>query len=514
MAETAGIGADMRPLFIFEMANNHQGSVEHGKKIIRELKEVCREFEADFDFAVKFQFRELDTFIHPAYKEREDIKNVKRFMDTRLSMEQFQKLYDEVKACGFKAICTPFDEPSVDRIVEMQFDYLKIASCSATDWPLLEKVAQAGKPVIASAAGTDMEDLKRLVAFFEHRKIELSLMHCVAEYPTMAAGLQMNQIDLYKNLFPGHIIGFSTHEEPDNMEPVKLAVAKGAGIFEKHVGVPTDTITLNGYSANPAQVRGWLEAAREAYIMCGVLGERYPSSDKEQSDLAALQRGVFVKYTQTGEKEITAKDVYLAFPCQPGQLLARDLSKYSHILLKENVTIKEDAPIMLEDVIITNKSSQIKEIIKRVLNLIEEGNVVIPANSSCELSHHYGIDGFYQTGVTMIDCINREYCKKILVVLPGQSNPFHYHKQKEETFLVLHGELQITCDGITEIIHKGETKTIERGVNHSFSSANGCVFEEISTTHYPNDSFYENQRAFVTPRKTEIYLTKSLLEDE
>ena len=151
----------MRPLFIFEMANNHQGSVEHGKRIIRELKEVCREFEADFDFAVKFQFRDLDTFIHPAYKRREDIKNVKRFMDTRLSMEQFQELYDEVKACGFKAICTPFDEPSVDHIVEMRFDYLKIASCSATDWPLLEKVAQAGLPVIASAAGTDMEDLKK-----------------------------------------------------------------------------------------------------------------------------------------------------------------------------------------------------------------------------------------------------------------------------------------------------------------------------------------------------------------
>ena len=94
MAENAGIGESMKPLFIFEMANNHQGSVEHGKKIIAELKKVCEEFEADFDFAVKFQFRELDTFIHPDYRGRDDIKNVKRFMDTRLSMEQFQALYD------------------------------------------------------------------------------------------------------------------------------------------------------------------------------------------------------------------------------------------------------------------------------------------------------------------------------------------------------------------------------------------------------------------------------------
>ena len=50
--------------------------------------------------------------------------------------------------------------------------------------------------------------------------------------------LQLNQIDLLRSRYPGHIIGFSTHEDPGNLDAVRIAVAKGAAILEKHVGVP------------------------------------------------------------------------------------------------------------------------------------------------------------------------------------------------------------------------------------------------------------------------------------
>ena len=115
-----------------------------------------------------------------------------------------------------------------------------------------------------------------------------------------------------------------------------------------------------------------------------------------------------------------------------------------------------------------------------------------------------------RTGKGRIDLIPLEVASKLMDEDPILKNVREF--QKDENTDHLYEALKHFCvtyyDGVTETIHKGETKTIERGVNHSFSSANGCVFEEISTTHYPNDSFYENQRAFVTPRKTEIYLTK------
>ena len=500
-----------KPLFTFEMANNHQGSVEHGLLIIKELERVTKDYRDSFDFAVKFQYRDLDTFIHPDYKGREDIKNVKRFQDTRLNKEQFIRLKDAVKAAGFYTMCTAFDEASVDRIVEENYDILKIASCSFRDWPLLEKIATVDMPIIASGAGSNMEEVDRFVSFFEHRGKKIALMHCVAEYPTPNEHLEMNQITLYKKRYPNIPIGFSTHEDPNNMEPVKMAVAKGAVIFEKHVGVPTETITLNGYSANPEQVANWLKAAKEAYAMCGIDGRRYVPTEKEKKDLEALERGVFAKGDIKAGTNIDNRAIFYAFPRIEGQLTASDMSKYvTYVVNKE---LKENEPIMKADVKSIDERSRVLEIVTSVMKLLKKANVVVPKNSSCAISHHYGLDKYEEVGVTIIDCINREYCKKLLVVLPGQSHPTHYHKLKEETFTVLYGTLDVVADGVASQVIRGESMVIERGVAHSFASKDGCVFEEISTTHYPDDSFYEKEDEFVSPRKTAVYLTPEMMEE-
>lgn len=503
-----------KPLFIFEMANNHQGNIEHGKNIIYSLKNVCDKFE-EFDFAFKFQYRNLETFIHPDYQERLDIKNIKRFQETKLDQEQFMILLQTVRECGFLAICTPFDEISVDRIAEQKYDFIKIASCSFTDWLLIEKIAEKDLPVIASAAGSSIEDIRKVVSFFQNRQISFSLMHCIAEYPTSIKKMQLNQIDYYNEEFPDINIGFSTHENPDDMLPIEIAVAKGAMIFEKHVGLPTETITLNNYSANPAQVEAWLNAARKAFMACGIKGKRYESTKKEQDDLAALKRGVYAKKTIIGGdkgKKVEISDIYLAFPCQPGQLTADNLSKYNEIYLQNNVSVKPNAPIMSKDVNIENSSQTLLGIVKDIMVLLKESNVVIPMGSVCEISHHYGLEQFRKNGVAMIDCVNREYCKKILVVLPGQAHPKHLHKKKEETFVILHGDLFINLDGIEFTLHKGDIMVIERGKKHGFASDTGCIFEEISTTHYLNDSFYDTSEQFSEPRKTKVHFTREMLQ--
>jgi mannose-6-phosphate isomerase-like protein (cupin superfamily) len=306
-------------------------------------------------------------------------------------------------------------------------------------------------------------------------------------------------------------IGFSTHESPDNTEPVKIAVAKGAVIFEKHVGLATEAITLNAYSATPGQVAMWLKAAVEAFAICGDKTGRYLPSEKETADLASLQRGAFAKVDVADNKQLSQEDIYLAFPCNPGQLLASHLSKYVTLKLKNN-GITKDSPIYLSDVEMTDNTSKIYKIVNAVLDLIKKSGAVVPVDSTCEISHHYGLDSFNDVGVTIINCINREYCKKILVVLPGQRNPEHKHLKKEETFLVLYGELDINYGGRNTVVRKGESLTIERGTPHDFSSATGCVFEEISTMHSVDDSYYtEEEGGFVKPRKTEVYITKDVL---
>ena len=196
------VNVQSKPLFILEMANNHMGDMEHGLRIIRDMAEACTGFRDRFDFGFKLQYRQLDTFIHPDYQGRIDIKYIKRFSDTRLTDGQFRVLKDEMARQQFATICTPFDEASVERIEEHGFDVIKVASCSLTDWPLLERIARTSKPVIASVAGSPLVEIDNVVSFFDHRRRPLSLMHCVAEYPTADASMQLNQIDLFRQRYP------------------------------------------------------------------------------------------------------------------------------------------------------------------------------------------------------------------------------------------------------------------------------------------------------------------------
>ncbi len=90
-------------------------------------------------------------------------------------------------------------------------------------------------------------------------------------------------------------------------------------------------------------------------------------------------------------------------------------------------------------------------------------------------------------------------------MLPGQKHPFHFHQKKEETFYVLYGSMEATIGKEKRPLKAGDMLTVERGVNHDFATAEGVVFEEVSTTHYKNDSFYEDAAvADNKDRKTEL----------
>jgi N-acetylneuraminate synthase len=94
--------------------------------------------------------------------------------------------------------------------------------------------------------------------------------------------------------------------------------------------------------------------------------------------------------------------------------------------------------------------------------------------------------------MAIITQVNREYCKKILVIFPGQTNPEHFHKKKEETFIVLKGELSVVLEGSAHQVGPGQVLVIPRGSKHILSSVEGCVVEEISTQHFANDSYYSD----------------------
>lgn len=488
-------------LFIFEMANSHQGSVEHGKDIIHEMGKIARKY--NIKAAVKLQYRNLDTFIHPDYKGRKDVNHIPRFESTRLTYDQFTELVEAIRSEGMIAMSTPFDEDGVDWCMDQGLDIIKVASCSSLDWPLLEKIAATHKPVIISVGGKTISDIDKLYNYFTHKRCDFAFMHCIAEYPAPIERLQLDFIDKLRRRYPDNVIGYSGHEDPDDNVIPMMAIAKGAKILERHVGLPTETISLNAYSMNPDQADKWVKSALEAKEICKMKKEteRY-ISQAEIDSLDSLMRGVYLKHDVKKGTELKREDVFFAMPNHDKQMTSGQFFEgvVASKDYKANEELHETKPV--------TDTNLARSVIHDVKGMLYEANIYLGDTFEAELSHHYGMKHFRQFGAVIISIVNREYCKKLIAVLPGQQHPDHMHKVKEETFQLLYGDLEVVVDGEEREMKPGDIQTVLRGQMHSFSSRTGAVFEEISTTHVKNDSYYEDPviaKKDLMERKTKVY---------
>lgn len=474
-------------LFVLDLANNHQGSFEHAKKIINGISALPK--TKKLKVAIKFQFRNLQTFIYKNDKVKSKNKHISRFLSTEMNFDLFGQLLKLVKNKKLKSICTPFDEFSVDQIIKMNFDIIKVASCSANDWPLLEKISSTGKPVIFSTGGLTYQQVDDVCSFFDHRGVDYAIMHCVSIYPTPLSNCNLNNIDELKLRYPEKIIGWSTHEDPENFDIIKMAVAKGARMFERHIGLETNKIKLNAYSSTPEIIEKWFESYIDAKSVCGE--NTRTISIKEQDSILELQRGVFVKNSLKKNSTLTYDNTYFAMPAKAGQLLANDWTND----LISRVEIGKDQRILKKDIKRKTETENtiLKDSIHDIKTILNKSKIVLNTQFDIEFSHHYGVKKFRKVGATIINCINRDYCKKIIVMLPNQVHPPHFHKRKEETFQVLYGKLVVYLEGKKKILNTGETCLVQPGVWHSFMSNEECVFEEISTTHFNDDSFYKDK---------------------
>jgi sialic acid synthase SpsE/D-lyxose ketol-isomerase len=476
----------VRPMLVLDLANNHNGSLEHGRRILDETADAVKDF--DFDFFVKFQYRQLDSFIHKRYKGDWSYKYVKRFEETRLTDDDYQSLIIYARSLGFGVACTPFDQESVPKVRDHGFDFLKIASVSLTDWPLLEEVAKANMPTVASTAGSSIKEIDSAASFLRKRVPELALMHCVAAYPTKDSNLELNRIDLLRNRYKGLTIGYSTHEDPNNLVAASLAIAKGAMILERHIGLGDDDQKLNSYSSDPGTLRNWLAALARSTAMLGSTTGEHPPLREEIEALQGLRRGIYAKNYVSAGKPINSSEVEFAVPLHDDQLSANEWSRSkSFIAIKD---ILPGDPLVRESVEVTNDYASIEEIASSAKQLFTSANVILPSFGNLEISHHYGLANFYQHGLVLITVINREYCKKIIGIFGGQTNPEHFHKLKEETFICVWGSASIEVNSLVTELYPGDILTVPVGAKHSITSKSGGVLEEISTNHNVSDSYY------------------------
>jgi len=502
----------MKPLVIFELANNHMGSISHARLIIQKYYELSKKFKNKIDFAIKFQYRDSKTFIHKTFYDSND-KHVLRFKSTFLSREQWKNIIKFSKN-KFKLICTPFDEISVTNVVKDKFDFLKIASCSATDWPLVEFIAKkaSNKKMICSLGGLTADEISRVISFFSNKKINIKFLYCVAKYPTSAKELNLKYFNELHELYPNKVEGISLHEDPGESLSGAIGYAMGSNIFEKHIGISKGSIKLNKYSVGLNQMNSWLENLNNSIDQVGSIKNRDKNILIEKEQLKGFQRGVYLKENKTKEKgeQLKFSDVSFNFPAQKGQLRANNFSKFTDFTTKRK--IKSGEKILAKDLNISNERRKVIEIRDKIRELTSRAKLIVPKFSRIEISHHYGFKSFYKFGLCMITVVNKSYCKKYLFMFKNQVHPAQYHKQKEETFIILFGKifLKITYKGkiIKKIMNPGDTFTIKTGMIHEFTtlSPHGGVIEEISSESIKTDSYYidktisknKNRKTFVS----------------
>ena len=326
----------------------------------------------------------------------------------------------------------------------------------------------------------------------------------MGKYPTNNNDVNLSYFKFLKEVHGDVIQGFSSHEGPNSYNTPSIAYGAGVRIFEKHVGVESKLYKLNKYSLSTNNLKNWLDNLMIGIDIWGSVKDRDLNVKNEIKDLNNFKRGIYLKKNIKVGSKLKKNDYEICYPALKNQVKANDLSKFQDIIITKKIL--SGNPILYNNIKFINKRSEVEEIRNKIRNFIINKKVIIPKKSKLEISHHYGIENFYKYGITMINIINTKYCKKLIIMLPGQIHPEQYHRFKEESFFVLSGDVTLKLDKKKYFLKEGMLKTILPKTIHEFYSRKGCIIEELSTTHKINDSFYidesisknKNRKSFIS----------------
>lgn len=146
--------------------------------------------------------------------------------------EQWHGIKAHCDEAGIEFMSSPFSQAAVDLLEEVGVKRYKIGSGEVTNFLMLEKICNTGKPIILSSGMSNFSELDRAVRFIEERGNDLSILQCTTAYPTPPERLGLNVIGELKQRYPAHTIGLSEHTA--ELYACIAGVALGARVLEFH----------------------------------------------------------------------------------------------------------------------------------------------------------------------------------------------------------------------------------------------------------------------------------------
>ena len=240
----------MKTLVIAEAGVNHNGDLGLAKQLVAAAAAAGADL-VKFQSFVSAKIIALHAPKAEYQKCRGDASESQLDMlrKLELSREDHDALVDECARCGIGFFSTAFDSESLDMLMALKLDRVKVPSGEITNLPFLRHVARCDKPVILSTGMATLGEIEAAIEALEHAgtpRSRITVLHCNTEYPTPFKDVNLRAMLSLRDAF-GVNVGYSDHTA--GIEVSIAAVALGATVIEKHFTL--DRSPDDGNAHNP-----------------------------------------------------------------------------------------------------------------------------------------------------------------------------------------------------------------------------------------------------------------------
>lgn len=232
------VGSNQLPLVIAEIGINHNGSLEEAFKLVDAAIGAGIEIIKHQTHIIEDEMSSEAKKVIPGNSD----KSIHQIMsECALSEDEEIELKNYIESKGKIFISTPFSRAAADRLDKMDVPAYKIGSGECNNYPLIEHIANFGKPIILSTGMNSIESVSRAVDVMESKNVPYALLHTTNIYPTSNHLVRLGAMTELQLSFPNAIVGLSDHTLTNHA--CFGAVALGASILERHF---TDTMQRSG----------------------------------------------------------------------------------------------------------------------------------------------------------------------------------------------------------------------------------------------------------------------------
>jgi sialic acid synthase SpsE len=307
---------------IGEIGQNHNGSVDIAKLLVdlvaRPVHEDLFGLELRPMDAIKLTRRDLKEELSVSQMNK-PYNSTNSFGTTYGEHREFLELTDEehfevfkhAKSYNLKFVETICARGALSILKLFTPDFIKIASRDLTNIPLIESIAETQIPVIMSTGMAGKDELDNALSVISRIHNDISILHCVSEYPTHPKNVNLKTILWLIKNYPAYMIGYSDHTI--GISAPVAAVAMGAAIIEKHITIDREMKgTDQAGSLGPDGVFRMIRDIRQIEMSIGK--EEIFISEGARDSITKLERSIATRVHIKKGDVIQLKNIHLLSP--------------------------------------------------------------------------------------------------------------------------------------------------------------------------------------------------------